>query len=65
MISSLCQEVFFPPFPETFLLSKSGIQQTTAHGPNLAHHLLLSIKFYWNTVIVLVYAVLSIATFVL
>ena len=23
--------------------------QTMACGPNLAHHLLLSIKFYWNT----------------
>ena len=24
-------------------------QQTTNHGPNLAHHLFLYIKFYWNT----------------
>ena len=27
---------------------RSKYQQTTVLGPNLAHHLLLKIKFYWN-----------------
>lgn len=41
-----------PPLPKNFF-SYSLSQRSEVHRPHLAHHLLLSIKFCWNLVVLI------------